>query len=71
MSDDVAMKVLVAEDDPVSRTILETRLARWSYEVVAVSDGDAAFELLSSSDAPRLAILDWMMPGKDGVELNF
>jgi sigma-B regulation protein RsbU (phosphoserine phosphatase) len=63
------MKVLIAEDDPVSRRVLETFLRRWGYEVEAVADGDAAWKRLQQADAPSLVILDWMMPGMGGVEI--
>lgn len=63
------MRILIAEDDPVSRRILEARLVKWGYEVVVTCDGNEAWLALQASDAPRLAILDWMMPGVDGVEL--
>lgn len=63
------MKILVAEDDPITRRLLEARLTQWGHEVVARGDGVQAWETLSSNDAPRLAILDWMMPGMDGVTL--
>jgi sigma-B regulation protein RsbU (phosphoserine phosphatase) len=63
------MKVLIAEDDPVSRRLLEATLARWGYEVVAAADGTEAWRVLGGADAPPLAILDWMMPGMDGVEV--
>ena len=63
------MKVLIAEDDMVSRRVLEATLAKWGYEVIVVSNGDEALAVLQSADAPSLAILDWMMPGKDGVEI--
>lgn len=63
------MKILVAEDDPVSRRVLETTLQKWGYDVVSVSDGEQAWAVLSSETAPPLAILDWMMPGVDGLEL--
>jgi two-component system, cell cycle response regulator len=61
------MKILVAEDDPVYCRILETTLAGWGYEVTLVGDGGAALEALKSDDAPKLAILVWMMPKVDGV----
>jgi DNA-binding response OmpR family regulator len=61
--------VLVAEDDPVSRKLLLAALDRERLDVVAVSDGEQALELLSSSDPPRMAILDWMMPKLNGVEV--
>lgn len=63
------MKILIAEDDPVSRRLLEVTLIKWGYEVVAAKDGDEAWRLLQAEDAPLLAILDWMMPGRDGVDL--
>jgi diguanylate cyclase (GGDEF)-like protein len=63
------MRVLIAEDDPVSRRILQARLLDWKYEVVAVGDGIQAFETLARDDAPRLALIDWMMPLKDGPEV--
>ena len=63
------MKILIAEDDVISRRLLETTLIRWGYEVVVTCDGTAAWEVLQSADAPPLAILDWMMPGTDGIEV--
>jgi DNA-binding response OmpR family regulator len=63
------MRVLIAEDDATARRVLEALLARWGHEVVAVEDGEAAWEALRAEDAPRLAILDWMMPKVDGVEV--
>ncbi|NIA16275.1 MAG: response regulator [Nitrospiraceae bacterium] len=63
------MRILIAEDDETSRIVLETLLKKWGHEVIATSDGDEAWTALRASDAPRLAILDWMMPGKDGTEL--
>ena len=63
------MKVLIAEDDTVSRRLLEAMLTRWGYEVAVTRDGAEAWEALQEPDAPVLAILDWMMPGMDGVEV--
>ncbi len=63
------MKVLIAEDDMVSRRLLEAMLARWGYDVVITRDGTEAWQVLQGPDAPPLAILDWMMPGIDGVEV--
>jgi two-component system cell cycle response regulator len=60
---------LIAEDDPIFRRILESWFKKWDYQVTAVEDGLAAWEVLQKDDAPQLAILDWMMPGMDGVEL--
>jgi phosphoserine phosphatase RsbU/P len=63
------VKVLIAEDDMVSRRLLEATLVKWGYEVVVTCDGTAAWGVLQSADAPPLAILDWMMPGMDGTEV--
>jgi phosphoserine phosphatase RsbU/P len=63
------VKILIAEDDMVSRRLLETTLVKWGYEVVVTCDGSAAWEIFQRTDAPPLAILDWMMPGLDGTEV--
>jgi two-component system cell cycle response regulator len=63
------VKVLIAEDDAVSRRLLEALLTRWGYEVAVTRDGAEAWEVLQGADAPPLAILDWMMPDMDGVEV--
>ena len=63
------MKALIAEDDPVARRLASLFLEKWGYEVQAVSDGIEAWEILQQPDAPKLALLDWMMPGLDGLEI--
>jgi CheY-like chemotaxis protein len=63
------MRVLIAEDDPVSRRMLEATLLKWGYDPVVTSDGLEALGVLQSDETLRLAILDWMMPGIDGVEV--
>lgn len=63
------MRVLIAEDDAVSRRILERLLHKWGHEVTATVDGEAAWEVMRQPDAPSLAILDIMMPGIDGLEV--
>jgi len=63
------MRVLVADDDTVFLRIIERRLSGWGYEVESVSDGEQAWKRLQSSDRPGLVLLDWMMPGKDGIEV--
>jgi diguanylate cyclase (GGDEF)-like protein len=63
------MKILAADDDPVSRTLLQALLGGWGYDVVTASDGLAAWRVLEADDAPKLAVLDWMMPGLEGDEL--
>jgi CheY-like chemotaxis protein len=63
------MRILIAEDNLVSRRVLEATLDKFGYEVVVAADGAQAWDVLQREDAPRLAILDWMMPEIDGVEL--
>ena len=63
------MKVLIAEDDTVSRRLLQATLERADYDVIATEDGVKAWEVLRQPDAPRLLVLDWMMPRMDGVQL--
>jgi two-component system, cell cycle response regulator len=63
------MKVLAAEDNPVFQSMLRTLLTKWGYEAVITRDGNQAWDLFQSDDPPRMAILDWMMPGIDGVDL--
>jgi DNA-binding response OmpR family regulator len=63
------MKILVADDSKVSRTILGKILHKLGHEVVAVSDGLQAWQILGADDYPRLAILDWMMPEMEGPEV--
>jgi DNA-binding response OmpR family regulator len=63
------MKILVAEDELVSRHMLEVSLRQWGYEVTAVEDGTQAWDVLQSEQRPQVAILDWLMPGMDGTEI--
>jgi len=64
------MRILIAEDEPTSRRMLQAVLTRWGHEVLAVERGDDALQgLLARPDAPELAVLDWMLPGLDGPEV--
>lgn len=63
------MKILVAEDESVTRGGIVALLKKWGYEVLATDNGLAAWHALQEPDAPRLAIVDWMMPGMDGAQL--
>jgi len=63
------VKVLIAEDEVVSRRLLEAMLTRWGYEVAVTRDGVEAWEVLQRTTPPPMAILDWMMPGINGVEV--
>src|SRR6185369_6077706 len=69
LSKEKTMRILIAEDEPAFRHLLEEVLAKWGYEVVVAKDGNEAWQVLKSKDAPQLAILDWLMPGIDGLEL--
>jgi sigma-B regulation protein RsbU (phosphoserine phosphatase) len=62
-------RILIAEDDRISRRMLGNILGDWGFDVVAACDGLEAWQILQSKDAPRLAILDWLMPGMDGLEI--
>ncbi|SEQ38290.1 diguanylate cyclase (GGDEF) domain-containing protein [Ectothiorhodospira magna] len=63
------MRILIAEDDLTSRTLLTSLLRKMGHEVVETCDGQAAWQALQADDAPRMAILDWMMPEMDGIEV--
>lgn len=63
------MRILIAEDDLTTCRILEMVLSKWGYEVQVARDGNDAYRLATAPDAPRLIILDWMMPGQSGVEV--
>jgi C4-dicarboxylate-specific signal transduction histidine kinase len=63
------MRVLVADDDQISLRVLEKSVAGWNYEVVLAKDGKEAWDILSRPPLPSIALLDWIMPGPDGLEL--
>jgi diguanylate cyclase (GGDEF)-like protein len=63
------MKVLIADDDRLSLLYLQDTLEDWGYEVETVADGQSACDRLQQPDAPMLAIIDWMMPGMDGIDV--
>lgn len=63
------MRILIADDDAVTRQLVQMLLAKWEYEVTPVDNGTDACANLVSEDGPSLAILDWMMPGLDGPEV--
>lgn len=63
------MKVLIADDDTITRVALGKLLEKWGYDIVQARDGCKAWELLCQKDPPRIVILDWMMPEPDGVEI--
>lgn len=63
------MKILIADDEQVSRRMLQALLRMWGHEVVTCDNGSAALELLKSVDAPRVGLLDWEMPGMNGIDV--
>lgn len=63
------MKILIAEDELFFRHLLVTTVRQWGYEPVTVADGQEAWAVLCQDEAPKIAILDWMMPGMDGLEV--
>ncbi len=63
------MKILIADDDPIVRQLLAAVVGKWGYTIVAVGDGDRAWEILGSTQPPDVAILDWTMPGLQGPDL--
>jgi len=63
------MRVLVADDDPVIRSFVCEFIKSWGFMPEIAEDGDEALKILRSVSPPRIAILDWMMPGMTGVEV--
>ena len=63
------MRVLIAEDDEISRKLTEASIGDWGHDVVSAADGAAAWEILRAPDAPQLLVIDWMMPKMSGIEL--
>ena len=63
------MRILIAEDEPTSRLLLERTLAAWGHDVQVCHDGQQAWEALQAPAHPSLAILDWMMPQLDGIDV--
>lgn len=63
------MKVIIAEDESVTRRLLHASVARWGYDVEAFADGPAAWECLKCTTEPTVLIVDWMLPGLDGLDI--
>jgi sigma-B regulation protein RsbU (phosphoserine phosphatase) len=63
------LQILIAEDDRASRRVLEVALGKWGHDVIVAENGRDALAAFEVDDPPRVAILDWMMPEVDGVEV--
>ena len=63
------VRILLADDSAVSRFLVKDFLTRWGYEVLVAEDGEAACRVLDRPDAPSIAIVDWIMPGLDGLQV--
>jgi phosphoserine phosphatase RsbU/P len=63
------MKILIAEDDAVTNHYLESTLRKWGYQTIATVNGGEAWRAMEGAEAPLMAILDWMMPEIDGLQL--
>lgn len=63
------MRILVADDDPLSLHMVVYRLQQLGHEVITCMDGQEAWNVLQKEPVPHIAILDWLMPGMDGVEV--
>lgn len=63
------MKILIAEDELTTRMMVQVSLERWGYDVLDAKNGEEAVSLFDRGERPRIAILDWEMPGLDGIEV--
>ncbi|MGI9430282.1 MAG: protein kinase domain-containing protein [Bythopirellula sp.] len=63
------MKVLIAEDNTLYRAVLCHNVTSWGHEPVIAEDGEQAWDILQREDSPRLVIMDWQMPGMDGIDV--
>ncbi|WP_300672905.1 diguanylate cyclase [Desulfoluna sp.] len=63
------MKILIAEDDPISRRVLQANLLKWGYDITVAVNGREAFDIIKQPEPPSLLISDWMMPHMDGLTL--
>lgn len=66
---DSSVTILIADDDQSMRDLLKAAVTQWGYNIVEASNGEEAWEIMQKPDAPRLLILDWLMPKLDGIDL--
>ena len=69
LKEEERFQILIAEDNAVSRRLLEATLGKWNYDVVVTTNGQEALEVLQSEDPPKIAVLDWIMPEMNGIEV--
>ena len=62
-------KIVIAEDDPITQLLLKSTLKKWGLEPINIQDGRDALELIKDSDEPMIVLLDWLMPGMDGIDI--
>lgn len=63
------VQVLIADDEPHHLFLLEMFLKKWGYEVIGTDSGTEAWQILQRENSPRMIILDWQLPGMDGIEI--
>ena len=63
------MRVLIADDEATTRHLIQVTLGGWGFEVLVAVDGGEALRILQELNPPEIALLDWMMPGVDGLEV--
>ena len=63
------MRVLIADDEATTRHLIQVTLGNWGFEVLAAENGSEALRILQGSNRPEIALLDWVMPGVDGLEV--
>ncbi|MBF2052173.1 MAG: response regulator [Candidatus Sericytochromatia bacterium] len=63
------LDILLAEDDPIAQEITRTAVSAWGYSMQIAADGNQAWEILQTKETPRLVLLDWSMPGLNGLEI--
>ncbi len=61
--------IVIAEDDPVSRELITSLVAKWGFQSIVTRDGQEAMAALRATDGAAIALLDWMMPGMDGLQI--
>jgi DNA-binding response OmpR family regulator len=66
---DKTVPIVIAEDDPVSREVISTVVSKWGFRSIVTQDGHEAMAAIRAEKGPVVAILDWMMPGMDGLEV--